>query len=257
MHRLKSMILAFSMYSKIPMPHLELEEKDMKYVMGFFPFVGLVLGGCIYGWYRLSVWLGVNPLSSTLILLILPILITGGIHVDGYMDTMDAIHSYGDREKKLAILKDSHIGAFAVIMLMVYLTACFAALAQLTASQRPELFGMLALTFYLSRILSGISAVNLKSARKNGMLHTFTSVADRRRVNIMLAVQFFFCAAGLLYLEMKAGICVLVTAVLVWCYYRYMAYKQFGGITGDLAGYLLCTCELWTTIVLAAYSLCS
>lgn len=256
MHILKSMILAFSMYSKIPMPHLELEEKDMKYVMGFFPLVGLVLGGCVYGWYRLSVWQAVNSLSSTLILLILPILITGGIHVDGYMDTMDAIHSYGNREKKLAILKDSHIGAFAVIMLIVYLTAAFAALAQLTASQRPELFGSFALIFYLSRILSGMAAVNLKGGRKNGMLYTFTSVADRRRVNGMLAVQFFFCAAGLLYLDVKAGICVLITAVVILCYYRSMAYKQFGGITGDLAGWLLCTCELWTTIALAAYSVC-
>lgn len=51
------------------------------------------------------------------------LLITGGIHIDGYMDTMDAVHSYGNREKKLEILKDSHIGAFAVIMLVTYVLA--------------------------------------------------------------------------------------------------------------------------------------
>ena len=43
--------------------------------------------------------------------------VTGGFHIDGFMDTMDAFHSYKPREEKLAILKDSHIGAFAVIML--------------------------------------------------------------------------------------------------------------------------------------------
>ena len=48
------------------------------------------------------------------------LLVTGGIHMDGYMDTMDALHSYGNREKKLEILKDSHIGAFAVIMTVLY-----------------------------------------------------------------------------------------------------------------------------------------
>ena len=46
---IKSLVIAFSMYSKIPMPHLELEEKDMRYVMGFFPLAGLVIGAVIYG----------------------------------------------------------------------------------------------------------------------------------------------------------------------------------------------------------------
>ena len=51
---------------------------------------------------------------------IIPILITGGFHIDGFMDTQDAINSYKPREKKLEILKDPHIGAFAVISLLAY-----------------------------------------------------------------------------------------------------------------------------------------
>lgn len=47
---IKSLVIAFSMYSKIPMPHLELDEKDMKYVMGFFPLIGLITGALAYGW---------------------------------------------------------------------------------------------------------------------------------------------------------------------------------------------------------------
>ena len=128
MNWVKSLIIAFSMYSKIPMPHLNLEEKDMRYVMGFFPLVGLVLGACQFIWYKLSAFLGVPNVSRALIFLVLPVIVTGGIHVDGYMDTSDAIHSYGDREKKLSILKDSHIGAFAVIRLLVYSAVYFAAL---------------------------------------------------------------------------------------------------------------------------------
>ena len=99
MNWVKSLIIAFSMYSKIPMPHLNLEEKDMRYVMGFFPLVGLVLGACQFIWYKLSAFLGVPNVSRALIFLVLPVIVTGGIHVDGYMDTSDAIHSYGDREK--------------------------------------------------------------------------------------------------------------------------------------------------------------
>ena len=94
MNWVKSLIIAFSMYSKIPMPHLNLEEKDMRYVMGFFPLVGLVLGACQFIWYKLSAFLGVPNVSRALIFLVLPVIVTGGIHVDGYMDTSDAIHSY-------------------------------------------------------------------------------------------------------------------------------------------------------------------
>ena len=124
---IKSLVIAFSMYSKIPMPHLELEDKDMKYVMGFFPLVGIIIGAVSFCWLCIGRNFNVPDISVTLVFIILPILITGGIHVDGYMDTCDALNSYGDREKKLAILKDSHIGAFAVIKLLVYYVLYFAA----------------------------------------------------------------------------------------------------------------------------------
>lgn len=99
----------------------------MKYVMGFFPLIGLITGALAYGWIYAGEILYVPDISRTLVLIILPVIITGGIHVDGYMDTCDALNSYGDREKKLAILKDSHIGAFAVIKLLVYYVLYFAA----------------------------------------------------------------------------------------------------------------------------------
>lgn len=99
----------------------------MKYVMGFFPLIGLITGTLVYGWIYAGEILYVPDISRTLVLIILPVIITGGIHVDGYMDTCDALNSYGDREKKLAILKDSHIGAFAVIKLLVYYVLYFAA----------------------------------------------------------------------------------------------------------------------------------
>ena len=47
---IKSLILAFSMYSRIPVPHVQLEEKDMKYMFGFFPLVGVVIGALFSGW---------------------------------------------------------------------------------------------------------------------------------------------------------------------------------------------------------------
>ena len=113
---IKSLILAFSMYSRIPVPHVRLEEKDMKYTFGFFPLVGVVIGALFSGWLIFARKFCIGTITSMCVSGVFLLLITGGIHIDGYMDTMDAVHSYGDREKKLEILKDSHIGAFAVFL---------------------------------------------------------------------------------------------------------------------------------------------
>ncbi|MDE6635174.1 MAG: adenosylcobinamide-GDP ribazoletransferase, partial [Lachnospiraceae bacterium] len=120
MHILKSVVIAFSIYSKIPVPQFEWKEEDMKYMLCFFPWIGAVVGGCLYLWHWLCVRFSVRELCYVVIGVVIPLTITGGFHVDGFMDTMDAFHSYQPKDRKLEILKDSHIGAFSVIMLAAY-----------------------------------------------------------------------------------------------------------------------------------------
>ena len=110
----------FSMYSKIPMVQFEWKEEDMRYSMCFFPLVGIVIGLLSWCWWLFCRQFGIGKMCFAFVGLAIILLVTGGIHMDGYMDTMDALHSYGSREKKLEILKDSHIGAFAVIMTVLY-----------------------------------------------------------------------------------------------------------------------------------------
>jgi adenosylcobinamide-GDP ribazoletransferase len=242
------------MYSKIPMPQVEMDEKDMKYVMAFFPFVGLVISACVYIVYQLSTVFNLNGITTDCIIILIPVLVTGGIHIDGFMDTSDAIHSYGDREKKLAILKDSHIGAFAVIMFCAFGLAYMAALAQLVTDGSDALWKIYALSFYFSRICSALAAVNCKNARKNGMLHMFTGAAQKNRVNTCLIIQLFICGICMLTFSLSAAVAVFVAVLVLFFAYRHMAYKEFGGVTGDLAGYFLCMAELCAVVVLAVCS---
>ena len=111
MRIIKSFFIAFSMYSKIPMPQFEWKDEDMRYALCFFPWVGAVIGVLWYLWKWICVRFGVGTLCYTVVGTAIPILITGGFHVDGFLDTCDALHSYQPRERKLEILKDSHIGA--------------------------------------------------------------------------------------------------------------------------------------------------
>ena len=101
------------MFSALPMPQFDWNEKNMRYALCAFPLVGVVCGAlwCICG---------VLPLPAAARaagFCLVPVWVTGGIHLDGYADTCDALSSYGDTAKKLEILKDPHCGAFAVIRL--------------------------------------------------------------------------------------------------------------------------------------------
>ena len=120
MTTLRALVIAFSMYSQIPMPQFTWQDKEMKYAFCFFPWVGAAIGGITMFWWWFCGKFSVGNVAFTMIGTAIPLAVTGGFHVDGFMDTMDAFHSYQPREKKLEILKDSHIGAFSVICLVLY-----------------------------------------------------------------------------------------------------------------------------------------
>ena len=169
-----------------------------------------------------------------------PLLVTGGIHLDGFMDTTDARSSYGDRDKKLAILKDSHVGAFAVIGCSFYLILSAGAWSEIDAKG----IVVMAMAFVLERAFSGLAAVNFKGARKDGMLTAFREPARKRTVTVVLAAEAVISAIVMCYLWLPVGLLCSLGAVLTFVYYYKMAMKEFGGTTGDLAGWFLQTCEL-------------
>ena len=156
------------------------------------------------------------------------------------MDTMDALHSYQPRERKLEILKDSHIGAFSVIKLAEFGLIYVAALSQIVDYRALKVF---CCGFFLSRCLSGLSVVSFRSAKTDGMLYHFSSTAHERGVKGALYAQTLLCVLFMLWLSLLAGILAVAAAFAVFGYYRWRSYREFGGITGDTAGYFLTLCE--------------
>ncbi len=238
---LKSMIISFSTYSKIPMPRVDWNDKNMRYSLIFFPFIGAVIGGVLYGWWWLSKVLDIGSFMRSAVALSIPVFITGGIHLDGFIDTVDALSSYQPREKKLEILKDPHTGAFAIIGCGVYYILYLGAMTELKSLKA---YMLISLGFILSRAISGIALVLFRSAKKEGLLYTFSSAAHRKITGIVLAFIILLCAGAMLYIDITTGAALILAAAIVFCYYRWFSYKQFGGITGDLAGFFLQVCEL-------------
>lgn len=243
-----SFVIAFSTYSRIPMPRVEWGERAMKFAICFFPLVGAAVGGCALLWVWLCGALGLTGLLPAAGLTALPLLLTGGIHMDGFCDTVDALSSHQTRERMLEILKDSHCGAFAVIFAGVWLLL-YTAAVQSVASLREA--GILALGFVLSRALSGLALTNWKGARPSGMLQAFADASHRKAVTITMVVFLVLSAAGMLLLSPIRGGVALIAAGLAFLHYRHISYSRFGGITGDLAGYFVQLCELAVALALA------
>ena len=240
---LQTIAVAFAMFSAVPVPQFAWNEKNMRYALCAFPLVGLLCGAlwCVCGVLPLPA-----PARAAGFCLV-PVWVTGGIHLDGYADTCDALASYGDREKKLEILKDPHCGAFAVIRLCSYFAAylCLAACVQFT----PRVGALWTLALVLERALSGLAVAAFPMAKNTGLAYTFATAADRTAVRNVLAVLAVLLCGALLAL---GGGALAAVAILLFLWYHHVAVQQLGGITGDLAGWFLQKTELWMLAALCA-----
>lgn len=257
---LRSLAIAFAMYSRIPVPQFDWEERDMRYVMAFFPLVGLVIG---LGQMALLMLAGRSALprfSLEIFLVLLPVLISGAIHLDGFMDASDAFHSYRGREEKVRILKDPHTGAFAVLSLFCLLLLALAASAMLLEGAgrignasgagwiKPggerAVLSALAAIFWLARILSAFSVLTFPVMPGHGSLAAFSHAADRRRVLGLLTGQLILVSLWILWMGRGVGALVLACAGACFSYYYRRAENAFGGINGDLAGWFVSYSEV-------------
>lgn len=246
MNWLRSLLIAFSTYSRLPVPQVTWSEENMKWSMAFLPCIGVVIGLILYGWQRLALWLELEPLLFAAVATAIPLAVSGGIHLDGLCDTADALSSHQSRERKLEILKDAHIGAFGVMVCAVYLLLWMGCMAQLRQS---SLFSLCCAVFVLSRASSALAVQVLPNARGTGMLQTFTGHGGRLPVT---AVSVFWLLGCALWMARRSlWLCCWMWAGLLLCalWFVRMITRQFGGLTGDLIGFYLQLCEL---VLLAA-----
>lgn len=238
---LKSLCTALLMYSRIPVPQVAWKEENRRYALCFFPLVGAVIGGLLIGWRALCTAFVIGQPVFAAGALLLPLAVTGGIHMDGFLDVTDARASCADKAKKLEILSDPHIGSFAVIWGAAYLIAQAALLTQIVSLRQAC---VLAMGYVLSRALSGLAAVTFRAAKHEGTLQSFVQPAHRRATIITLLLVTAAALAGMIaVLPLQGGLGVL-GALLTLGYYRRSAYRIFGGVTGDTAGWFLQLCEM-------------
>lgn len=246
----RSVAMAFSMFSVVPMPMVEWKKENMKYMLCALPAVGVVMGLALCVWHGLCQWLGIGTILYAAGMTLIPLALSGGIHLDGFCDTVDALSSHAEPQRKREILKDSHAGAFAMIFTAAYFLLYFALCSELERVWTAAVIAGIHHVF--ARAIGALAGVAFPASGTTGMLAAFRDGAAKKAA-LILAVWCLLCAAALIVLSPVSGVvCALAAVVLLW-YLRRMSQNEFGGMSGDLAGYLITLSEL---VLLACFIFC-
>ena len=232
-----------SMFCAIPFPGNIWNEQAMDKMLLFLPVVGLEIGVV---WAGLA-WLcnvGNLPiLVKGLILSVYPYLVTGFIHLDGYMDVTDAVKSYRSLERRREILKDSHVGAFAVIGIILLLLAQFAFMASAKENADSRI---LVFVPAVSRCCSALAVTALKPMTTSQYAE---QMKPRSHIVVLLSMTALFMTAGFLFFG-RYGFILLGCLVGYGVAVR-KVYKSLEGMNGDISGYCLSIAELCAVAVYA------
>jgi adenosylcobinamide-GDP ribazoletransferase len=240
MRVINAVITAFSFFSVIPMPQIEWDERNLRYMMAAFPLVGLVIGLLVWGFGLLAQTLGFGPVLTGAGYTLLPVMVTGGIHLDGFADVMDAQSSHASPERRREIMHDPHIGAFATMAVSCYLIAYLA----FSSEVPPRDLALLACVPVISRCLSGLATVSFRTSSSQGMLASEQASAHGGVVRTILVCILALAAALMLATSACVSAVALACAAGVLAWVRHLAETHYGGMSGDLAGFFLQLAEL-------------
>jgi adenosylcobinamide-GDP ribazoletransferase len=238
-------LIAMQFLTIIPLPFdTRCQKEDLGRATALFPLAGLTIGALLAGLNLLiAPWL---PRSLTDALLIAALTgITGALHLDGLADVCDGLAARGSRERFLAVMKDSHVGAVGAAGIALGLLLKWQALLAVpegTKCQALLLFPLLA------RFCQVQTLVRARAARTDGLGSAFAGSADMGRLAMAAAIT--LAAAWLL--QGPTGLVALAGAALLTHLLRAWSHRRLGGITGDVIGCISELCEIATLILIAA-----
>ena len=247
MKRTVPFFMAWGMFCAIPCPYPRWDAEKRPAMLACFPLIGLLIGAvwCLAAWLvGLAGGLG---LFGPVLLAFLPYLLTGFIHLDGFMDCCDAILSRRDLPERQRILKDSHVGSFAVICVGMLLIASFALMC--TAYLPGSRVLLLLFLPLASRCPSALAVMSLEPMGTSGYSGDF-------RKGVTPGHKAAVCAMLVLSLALPPilwgpqGFCTAVAALAAGLSILH-GRKQLGGMSGDISGLAVTVGEFCGLLILA------
>jgi adenosylcobinamide-GDP ribazoletransferase len=234
---------AVAFLTRLPVGATELSAAQLSRAAPWFPAVGLLVGGVMAGTRALAD-LVLEPAPATVLALLAAILVTGAFHEDGLADAADAIGAHATRERKLAILRDSRVGTYGALALVLAVAFALATLAPLDDAH----FARAALAGHvLGRWSTLPLALAIAPARADGSGALVRPTGAAVAVGSAIALATALLAGGAVPGAIAAGVACAVTALGAATTVR-----TLGGVTGDTFGATNKLVELATYAALAA-----
>lgn len=248
MELINAFIMDLSMFTIIPMPYKKWDDNSVRHMMKLYPVVGLVIGLIHYGIYNIINSFNISNMLITAITMVTPFIITGMIHLDGFMDVCDALLSRRDKKEKIRILKDPNTGAFSVISLAILFVIDFASVYTLIDNKK-YVVGIVIIPI-ISRSLMALMLLKKESMKESSLGSYFKK--GTRKIDIFILYLFLFISTlSFIYFIGAKGIIVSLVMIISAIISVNNSTKELGGMSGDSAGYGLVISEIIGMMCLA------
>ena len=242
-------LLALQFFTIIPVnKNLPMEKRSITGMYSIFPWIGAGIGAAAC----LMLYFDWSSLMMGFSIVLLGVVLSGGLHMDGFIDTSDAFFSYKDRLKRFEILEDPRVGAFGVMAVVFLVIGKGIFVSEVMSAESFHWIFVLLIPFF-SRATLGFLFSITNSAKTSGLAYYFK---EKLNVNIVLIATICNFAIGLGALGLMTNWMIAVTVATVLlafiCLFRSWILKNFGGVTGDLLGASVEITEvvLWLTLLL-------
>lgn len=239
-----SLLAALSMYTRLPAWRLSsLEREDYARAIQWLPFVGFVTGGTMAGVFYLSFHVLSLPILSAIILaLAARLLLTGAFHEDGLGDFFDGFGGGRDRASILRIMKDSHVGSYALIGYIIYYAFLISLLVSLPVPLIPI---ALIVADVLGKYVGTLPVSFLPYARREEESKIGLTYHNEGNIPGLILLALMFASPYII--GFSAFTFLLLPLILVACL-SYYIYRKIGGYTGDTCGAFILLSELATLL---------
>lgn len=244
---MKILYTAIAFFSRIPTPrNLEYSDDAQSRAFRYFPLVGIIIGVIGAAVFMLSGYV-LPQIVAVIVALAAMMLATGCLHEDGVADFFDGFGGGTTPEKVLAIMKDSHIGAYGVVSLIVLLALKIALLSELPYEQIP-------LVIIASQAFARTTPILLINSSQYVRVGESKASFTRNRIstgNLLIALAFGLAPLAL-FLDWRFFAILVVCTTLLFFGFRAYLHKRIGGFTGDTLGALEQFTELVFLLTISA-----
>lgn len=225
-------------------------KKNKKYELCFFPLIGIVIGTVLYALDMFCREYGFDRAFFALVGAVLPVLMSGGIFLAGFMNTADDLFQAQAKKKQSGNgIKE---GTFGTVTMAVYFLLYAGALILF---RKDSQILLLAISYLISRTLCVMAFLWFPAGNQEGSFGLGFSKSQRGMLRAIFSIILALCFCTCFIISSIMGTLEILIAMWIWTYYYYMSKKSFGGVTKTSIGYFLTLCELAIALFVGIFGL--